>query len=156
MIELPAQKALRVVVYSAEPQALRALFASNPQVDAVFEAPAKYDPQVKADIVVLDRFAPPVRPHVDSIWIEPPAAGSPIPVKATKAGMKLERWRAETTLGAGLRTKDVQLESGEVFSSAAGDIPVAEASDGPLVVARASLAENSGHRFRAPALVDEI
>lgn len=138
VIELPAQKALRVVVYSAEPQELRALFASNAQVDAVFEPPAKYDPQVKADIVVLDRFAPPVRPHVDSIWIEPPAAGSPIPVKATRTGMKLERWRADSTLGAGLRTKDVQLESGEIFTASAGDIPVAEASDGPLIVARAS------------------
>ena len=61
MIELPAQKPLQVVVYSAEPQALRALFASNPQVDATFEPPAKYDAQAKADIVVLDRFAPPAR-----------------------------------------------------------------------------------------------
>jgi hypothetical protein len=138
MIELPAQKALRLVVYSAEPQALRALFASNAQVDPVFEAPAKYDPRVKADIVVLDRFAPPVRPQVDTIWIEPPAAGSPIPVKAAKSGMKLERWRADSTLGAGLRTKDVQLESGEVFSTSTGDIIVAEASDGPLIVARPS------------------
>ncbi|HLX43775.1 MAG TPA: VWA domain-containing protein [Bryobacteraceae bacterium] len=136
VIELPAQKALRVVVYSADPQGLRALFASNAQVDAVFEAPAKYDPQVKADIVVLDRFAPAARPHVDSIWIEPPVAGSPIPVKTTKSGVKLERWRPDSTLGAGLRTKDVQLESGEIFAAAAGDIPVAEASDGPLILAR--------------------
>ena len=63
MIELPAQKPLRVVVYSAEPQSLRPLIASNPQVDAVFEPPAKYDAQAKADIVVLDRFAPPARPQ---------------------------------------------------------------------------------------------
>jgi hypothetical protein len=115
---------------------LRALFASNAQVDAVFEAPAKYDPQVKADIVVLDRFAPQARPHVDSIWIEPPAAGSPIPVKATRSGVKLERWRPDSMLGAGLRTKDVQLESSEIFAAAPGDIPVAEASDGPLILAR--------------------
>src|SRR5262249_26162658 len=135
VIELPAGKALRVVVYSADPQGLRALFASNPQVEAVFEQPAKYDAQVQADIVVLDRFAPSARPKANSIWIEPPASGSPIPVKATRSSVKLERWRADSTLGAGLRTKDVLLESGEVFATSAGDIPVAEAADGPLIVA---------------------
>ncbi len=86
MIELPAQQALHVVVYSAEPQSLRPLIAANPQVDATFETPAKYDANVKADIVVLDRFAPPVRPHADSIWIEPPSSGSPIPVRTSKTG----------------------------------------------------------------------
>jgi hypothetical protein len=136
VIELPAQKPLRVLVYSAEPQLLRPLIASNPQVEAVFELPAKYDPQAKADIVVLDRFAPPVKPKTDSIWIEPPAAGSPIPVYAGPAQVKLERWRADTALGEGLRTKDVQIESAETFTAAAGDIVVADAKDGALVVAR--------------------
>ena len=44
MIELPAGSVLRVVVYSTEPQLLRPLIAANPQVDAVFESPDKYDP----------------------------------------------------------------------------------------------------------------
>jgi hypothetical protein len=136
LIELPAQQSLHVVVYSAEPQMLRALIASNPQVEAVFEAPAKYDANVKADIVVLDRFAPPARPHADSIWIEPPASGSPIPVRQTKAGVKLEHWRPETALGAGLHTKNAQLESGEILDASRGDIVVADAAEGPLVVAR--------------------
>ncbi len=136
VIELPAQKPLRVLVYSAEPQLLRPLIASNPQVEAVFESPAKYDAQAKADIVVLDRFAPPVKPKTDSIWIEPPATGSPIPVRAGPAPVKLERWRADTALGEGLRTKGMQIESAETFTAAAGDIVVAEAKDGALVVAR--------------------
>jgi hypothetical protein len=136
VIELPAQKALRVIVYSAEPQLLRALIASNPQVEAVFEPLAKYDAQVKADIVVLDRFAPPTRPHADSIWVEPPASGSPIPVRGTRQGVKLERWRPETTLGAGLRTKDVQLDSAEILTPAKDDIVVAETGEGALIVAR--------------------
>jgi hypothetical protein len=136
VIELPAEKALRVVVYSAEPQSLRALIAANPLVDAVFEAPAKYNAQVKADIVVLDRFIPPARPTVNSIWIQPPASGSPIPLRGTKTGVKLDRWRSETSLGGGLHTKDVVLDSSEIFSPAPGDIPVAESTDGPLVLAR--------------------
>jgi len=136
VIELPSQQSLRVVVYSAEPQMLRPLIASNPQVDADFEPPARYDPQVKADIVVLDQFAPAVRPHADSIWIAPPAGKSPIPVRETRSKATLERWRPDTTLGAGLRSKDVEFDSAEIFSLSPNDIPVAEASDGALIVAR--------------------
>jgi hypothetical protein len=86
--------------------------------------------------VVLDRFAPPVRPAVNSIWIQPPASGSPIPSRGTKTGVKLDRWRSETALGGGLHTKDVVLDTGEIFNPARGDIPVAESTDGPLVLAR--------------------
>ncbi len=138
VIELPAQQPLKVLVYSAEPAGLRALIASNPQVEAVFEQPAKYDPSAKADIVVLDRFAPPLRPHADSIWIEPPASNSPVPVRATKSAVKLDRWHPETPLGAGLRTKNAQVDSSQIFSAAAGDIVVAESADGPVIVARPS------------------
>ena len=136
VVELPPQVSSRVVVYSDEPQLLRPLFAANPQVDAVFESPAKFDPAVKADVVVLDRFTPPSAPRAASIWIQPPAAGSPVPVRATKAGLRLDQWHPETTLGAGMRTRDVTLESAEVFSPAAGDITVAETTEGPVIVAR--------------------
>ena len=84
VVELPPQVSSHVVVYSDEPQLLRPLFAANPQVDAVFESPGKFDPAVKADVVVLDRFTPPSAPHAASIWIQPPAAGSPVPVRATR------------------------------------------------------------------------
>jgi hypothetical protein len=137
LIELPAQAPLHVAVYSKEPQLLRPLFASNPQVDAVFEDPSKYDPAVKADVVVFDRFIPPAVPKADTIWIEPPALGSPIEVRETKSAVRLEKWNAETPLAAGLRTQDVILESAEVFTPAAGDVVVAESAAGPLVVARA-------------------
>jgi hypothetical protein len=138
VVELPSQQALRIVVYSSQPALLRPLLVTNPQVEAVFESPDKYDPAVKADIVVLDRFAPAVRPKVSAIYIEPPAATSPIPVKVTRTGVKLDRWHSETTLGAGLRTKNVQLASAEVFTAASGDLPVAESAEGPVVIARPS------------------
>ena len=142
VLELPPQVSARVVVYSNEPQLLRPLFAANPQVDAVFESPAKFDAAVKADVVVLDRFIPPAAPRVAAIWIQPPAAGSPVPVRATKVGLRLDRWHPETTLGAGIRTRDVTLESAELFSPAAGDITVAEAQEGPVIVARETARES--------------
>jgi hypothetical protein len=136
VVELPSEKPLHVVVYSNEPALLKPLIASSPQVDAVFATEAQYDPRVKADIVILDRFAPSARPLADAIYIEPPAAGSPIPVKGTKSNIKLEGWRTDSPLGAGLRTKDVLLASAEVFTPAPGDLTVAESVDGPLIVAR--------------------
>jgi hypothetical protein len=138
IVELPPQAYSHVVVYSNEPQLLRPLFAANPQVDAVFESPDKFDPGVKADVVVLDRFTPPSAPRVASIWIQPPGAGSPVPVRTTRTAIKLDQWHPETALGAGIRTRDVTLESAEVFSPAAADITVAETTEGPVVVARES------------------
>jgi hypothetical protein len=138
LIELPAEASLKVAVYSKDPQLLRPLIAANPQVDAEFESPDKYDTAVKADVVVLDRFIPRTPPRVNSIWIEPPVNGSPVTVREIKNEVKLEKWRPDTPLGAGLRTQDVTLESAEVLAPAAGDITVAESSAGPLIVARST------------------
>jgi hypothetical protein len=138
VVELPPQVSSHVVVFSNEPKLLEPLFAANPQVDAVFESPEKFDPAVKADVVVLDRFTPPSAPRSASIWIQPPSAGSPVSVRTTKAGLRLDQWHPETTLGAGIRTRDVTLESAEVLAPAAGDITVAETTEGPVVVARES------------------
>ncbi|HEV8413521.1 MAG TPA: VWA domain-containing protein [Bryobacteraceae bacterium] len=138
VVELPPQVSSHVVVFSNEPKLLEPLFAANPQVDAVFESPEKFDPAVKADVVVLDRFTPPSAPRSASIWIQPPSSGSPVSVRTTKAGLRLDQWHPETTLGAGIRTRDVTLESAEVLAPAAGDITVAETTEGPVVVARES------------------
>ena len=143
VIELPAQKPLRVTVFSPEPELLKPLIASNPQVEATFQAPSAYAPEVQADVVILDRFAPPVRPKADAIYLEPPASGSPIPVKAGPTAMKLERWRPDVALAAGLHTKDTQLESAETFTTGPEDTIVAETAQGAVIVARPNAQGNS-------------
>ncbi|MGH9591605.1 MAG: hypothetical protein ACRD5L_00830, partial [Bryobacteraceae bacterium] len=137
VVELPPLVSSRVVIYSREPQSLRPLFAFNPQVEAVFEPPEKFDPNIKDGVVVLDRFTPPVAPRTSAIWIEPSVSGSPIPVRSKLNQVSLDKWHPETPLGAGLRTKDVTLESAETFVASSGDIVVAEAGGSPVVVARA-------------------
>jgi hypothetical protein len=136
IVEVEQQTALKAVVYSATPKLLRALFASNAQVETTFESPEKYDPAVKADLIVFDSFAPKTRPQANTLWISPPQDGSPIPVKGVKAGARLARWHNESSLGEGLRSADVTLESATLFSPAAGDVTVAEAEGGALIVAR--------------------
>jgi hypothetical protein len=135
VVELPPQASSRVVIYSDEPQLLRPLFAANPQVDATFEPTNKFDPAVKADVVVLDRFSYPLKSNAASIWIQPPASASPVRVLATRSGLRLDKWHPETPLGEGLRTRDVTLESAEVFAPGPGDTVVAETTEGPVIVA---------------------
>ncbi len=136
LIELPSETSLNVQVYSKEPELLRPLIASNPQIAATFDPPEKYDPAKKADVVILDGFAPPSPPAAPSIWIEPPSKGSPIEVTGNHKNLKIDRWRTETSLGAGLRTADAVLETAETFSAKANDIVVADSTNGPLIVAR--------------------
>lgn len=136
IVEVPRQAALKMIVYSNDPQSLRPLFATNPLVEPEFRSPSAFDSAAAADVVVLDRFAPPSPPRSHAIWIEPPAAGSPVPVRTTVSGVALERWNPDTSLGAGLYTRDVTLESTAVFEAAAGDITVASVSGGPVIVAR--------------------
>lgn len=135
VLELPARKLLAVTVFSAEPDLLRPVFTAIPGVQAGFKPVSAFDPAINSGIVLLDRFAPPAPPATDSIWIEPPAANSPIAVRSTEKNVKLKRWLADDPLGAGLRTKDLEFETAEVFRLANDDIGVAESDAGPLIVA---------------------
>ena len=79
-LELPSQPTLPVVVYSAQPELLRPVLAATPRVAAVYRRPEEYRAN-DTGLVILDRFIPPQRPQADSLWIDPPAIGSPIPVR---------------------------------------------------------------------------
>jgi hypothetical protein len=136
VLELPARNVLRVTIYSAEPELLRPVFTAISGVQATFQPISAYDPKMSTGIVLLDHFAPSSPPSTDSIWMEPPQAKSPIAVRSTEQNVKLKRWNADHPLGAGLRTKDLQFSSAEVFRMDRDDIPVAESEAGPLIVAR--------------------
>jgi len=136
VLELPPQTVLRVTVYSEEPDLLRPVFAASPQVAATFRAPAEYSPQDAASLVILDRFHPPAPPLADAIWIDPPASGSPVPVRARVSDAPFTHWLSDHQLGAGLRTKDFRLESTSVFEAAPDDLKIGEVQQGPVIVAR--------------------
>lgn len=136
VLELPARKVLPVTVYSGEPDLLRPVFTAIPGVQVTFQPLAAYDANARDGIVLFDRFAPPAPPSTDSIWMEPPPTKSPVPVRSSGKSAKLVRWRVDHPLGAGLRTKDLEVPSAEIFQPASGDIAIAEADTGPLIVAR--------------------
>jgi hypothetical protein len=126
---------LRVLVYTDEPDLLRPVFAANPEVEAVFLTPAQYRRSADADIVVLDRFSPPAPPRQGAIWIEPPS-GSPVRTVGTASAVALTKWRSDHPLGAGLRTRDLRLDSVQLLQPASGDTVIAECENGAVAVAR--------------------
>jgi hypothetical protein len=136
VVEVPSLAALHGIVYTDDSQTLRTLFSANPVVETDFRGTSEYDPKTKADFVVLDRFAPPSPPSTPSIWVEPPEKGSPVPVHTTLHNVALERWSPDTTVGAGIYTRDVVLASAEALTPAAGDTTIAVAGGSPVIVAR--------------------
>jgi von Willebrand factor type A domain len=136
ILELPPRGVAPVTIYSAQPDLLRPVFSAIPGIQATFLSPAKYDPKARTGIVVLDHFAPLSAPAMQSVWIEPPAQGSPIPVENIPSPVKLNQWQADHPLGAGLRTRDIELAAAESFRPAPGDITVARSDGRPLIVAR--------------------
>ncbi len=105
-------------------------------MEAVFAHPRDYNPKADARVVIIDRFRPAALPDADTIWIEPPAGASPFSVSATLKGARLERWHGENVLGAGLHTRDLRLDTAQVFSAAPGDLAVADCAGGPVILAR--------------------
>lgn len=136
-IEIPAQPALRVAVYTPQPELLRPLLAADKRVEPRFLGFAQYSPDpADIDLIVLDRFAPPEPPKKPAIWIQPPAAASPIPAHASQGTLELVRWNASHPLGAGLRARDFRLTQALLLTPGRGDVAVAEATGGALIAAR--------------------
>lgn len=136
MLEIPAQRALNLLVYTDAPDLLRPVVAASANVVPTFRSPASYDARAKADVVVLDRFAPPAPPAAPSIWIDPPQQRCPVRIKSVAEAAKLVSWNSKHDLGTGLRTRDVELERTSVFSPAPDDIAVASVGAGPVILAR--------------------
>jgi hypothetical protein len=111
------------------------VLSSTQRLTAVYRKPSEYRPG-DAGLVILDRFIPPQPPTADSIWIAPPADGSPIAVKKTVEGVPFAHWDAGHPAAAGLRAKDFKLEKAEVFDAVPADA-VGEVDAGPVIVARA-------------------
>lgn len=136
--ELPNERQLRVDVYSADASLLKPMLAANPNVAATFLAPGAVKPEnaPQPDLVIYDRYAPPAAASVNSIWIEPPGQLSPVPVAKNESKAVVTGWTSDAILGAGLHSRDLELDSAMTFRTAPGDIAVASVDAGPVVVAR--------------------
>lgn len=143
VLEIPQQKQLRIAVYTNEPELLRPVLSADPNMVATFLPPSAYQPEPDAaDLMILDRFAPPQPPKRDTLWIEPPAAQSPVPVSGQKSAARLTRWTEHDILGSGLRTKDLEIERSATYNAAGADVVIAESEGQALIVARPGAVKN--------------
>jgi hypothetical protein len=134
-LELPAQPTLPVIVYSAQPELLRPVLSATPRVVVVYRKPEEYRAN-DTGLVILDRFIPPQRPAADSIWIDPPALGSPVPIRQKVEQAQFSHWDGEHPGAAGLHTKDFKLDHATVFEAGSQDGRIGEVEAGPVIVAR--------------------
>jgi hypothetical protein len=126
-----------VTVYSDEPDILRPAVTAIPRVYAVFRSVSEYRAEPETGLVILDRFRPPRTPSGNTIWIEPPADASPVPIRARLEGVPFDRWCSDSPLCSGLRAKDLRLASTYVFESSPDDVKIGQVQAGPVIVARA-------------------
>jgi hypothetical protein len=138
-LELPELRSLHVIVYSDQPEALRPALASDSRVAAEFRKTAQYSPESdNGSLVILHHFRPAARPLGNVLWIDPPPDQPPVAIQARVEHPEGLTWTPDQPLTAGLRARDVQIDSTSVFSPSPKDIRLAEVNKGPIMVASVS------------------
>ncbi len=136
-LELPQSRSLHVVVYSDQPELFRPALASDPRIAAEFKFIGSYTPK-NDGMVVIHKFRPETAPQGNVLWIDPPPDKAVVPIRDHVDHPQGMAWTPDLALTAGLRARDVQIESASVFEPGPGTIRVAEVDKGPVMVARES------------------
>jgi hypothetical protein len=137
-LELPSVAGVSVTVCTDEPQLLRPLLESHPNLRPTFLATAQCAASPREGLVIYDRFSPAAPPSVPSLYIEPPGPRSPVAIRGSAANVTLRAWNASHPLAYGLRVQDLRLSSVQILAPGEQQTVVAESEAGPLVVAAAS------------------
>ena len=143
-LELPEVRALRVIVYSDQPEGLRPALASDSRVVAEFHPTSQYaSSQSPSDaagtsLVILHHFRPATRPQGNVLWIDPPPDKPPVAIQSRVEHPEGLRWVPDQPLTAGLRSHDFQIEAASVFAPSPNDMRIAEVNSGPIMVASVS------------------
>jgi Ca-activated chloride channel family protein len=133
-IMLPAGAPAHVSVYTDRQNVLRSVFESDSRLAARFYAPSQYSPD-RGGILVFDQCSPGNAVKSPALWIDPPRAQSPLPVRATASQAALH-WNASPEFAAGGNSPEVVLPHANVFQIFEGDLAVASVAAGPVAVAR--------------------
>lgn len=134
-LELPEVRTLHVTVYSDQPDLIKPALASDSRVIAQFKPLAEYTPQ-NDGLVILHKFRPDTRPEGSVLWIDPPSDRPPVPIRERIDHPEGLQWTPDQPLTAGLRARDVQIESTSVFEPGPNEIQLAAIEKGPVMIAR--------------------
>jgi hypothetical protein len=134
-IWLPANRPLRLAVFTRRPDVLRPLFEANRRLSTTVFSPSEYNPKPQADIMLLDEMTAPVPPQIPALWIAPPQGSSPLKIIAIVKNASIKSWDSPSLLGAILYSKETQLPSAEIFETDPSDLIGGSIAEGPVVVA---------------------
>jgi hypothetical protein len=138
-LELPEFRTLPVIVYSDQAEALRPALTSDARVVVDFRKTSQYAPDSDSKgLVILHKFRPADRPKGNILWIDPPPDKPPVAITERVEHPEGLRWIPDQPLTAGLRARDVQIESSSVFAPSPRDLRIAEVNGGPVIVASVS------------------
>ena len=133
-INLPQPGAVKVAVYTARRRLLQPLLAANHELHASFFSPEQYQPKPDAALLLLDGFDPAQPPQVPSLWIDPPAGNSPLPVTGTVKEAVVRG--ANAPAGLPFVFPQLRVPSAATFQLFQDDQPLAAAEEGPVIVLR--------------------
>lgn len=135
-VELPAFQTHSALVYSSRPARFGSIFAALPGVEPVFEKPGAYSARAPAaDLVLFDGAVPGAAPGAAGIYLNPPAASTPVKILRSVSRARITRWSATHPIGRGLRSRDIVVDRASVFELGPGDEAIAETAAGPVIVA---------------------
>ncbi len=135
VLHLPRNDGVEIAIYTDRPERLRALVGADSRLKARFFRPSEYTPKPGANIVVLDRFVPPIAPGIPSLWIDPPKDRSPLPVKDTVTD-SLVSWSVSSTIESAVRARKLRVPEATTFQTFEGDTALASVAAGAVVVLR--------------------
>ncbi|HEX4773485.1 MAG TPA: VWA domain-containing protein [Bryobacteraceae bacterium] len=133
---LPRNGPIQVAAFTSRAGMLQLLLNANPRLSVRYFSPADYRPDVDAEVILLDQFAPASRPPHPTLWIDPPSHNSPLSVQSTVNDQVIESWTSDPELGRGLHSRDVRPHEAHVYQTFSGSIEVASAAKGPVAVAQ--------------------
>ena len=135
-LQLPANRALKVIAYTRRKELLKPLLESDHRWRVEYLEPARYQTRPAADLVILDSFSPAAAPVTPSLWISPPKQNSPLVVKSVVADAAITGWRSGLLAAAGLHAREDRIPSAEVFETRQTDVAFANLAAGPTIVLR--------------------
>lgn len=134
-VELPRSGGVRLQICTQARAPFEALAKSYPSWRAEYSAASPCVVAEGADFVVLDRVEPAGPLTIPALWIQPPASPS-WQTRNVSLQDAAVSWNAASPITAGLRAKDIALQSVEVFSPALADEAIASVDAGPIALAR--------------------
>lgn len=139
---LPGAGAYSVAVYTRRPEMFKPLLNADRSINAAYFDLSGASTPAKADLVIVDGASTPQPPQCSTIWINPPAGGSPFVVRTSLSKAALNTRASDLMPSNGLQSREERLDTAKVFDLNSGDVPLATAhsgtEEGPAVVLRSA------------------